>query len=155
MGILGRPPLFRSERSWDFAVGPGELWDLIVETDNYRSWWPWLQNLDVDGGFDSGALWRCRVSPPLPYVVRFHIHFRQVEPLVRVVTEVTGDVEGTAELSLAETDQGSTATLRSELAPANLLLRRVASTARPLVEWGHDWVLDTGQRQFLERAGLD
>jgi hypothetical protein len=34
------------------------------------------------------------------------------------------------------------------------LLRRVATVARPMLQWGHDWIVDRGVEQF-RRAALD
>jgi hypothetical protein len=49
-------------------------------------------------------------------------------------------------------NQGCTATLRSSLAPGNTILQQVSRFAAPLARFGHDWVLDTGARQFIARA---
>lgn len=143
---------FRSHREWVFDSEPDELWDLITRTQDYQAWWPWLRGFETSDGFRQHSRWECQVAPPLPYVVRFAISFDEVQPAERVRTTVSGDVRGVAELKLSSNGGGSVATLSSELAPANVLLRRVASVARPLVEWGHDWVLDTGLRQFLEHS---
>ena len=50
------------------------------------------------------------------------------------------------------TDDGCEIRLRSELGPDSRVLRVVAATARPLVNFGHNWVLDTGAQQFAEHA---
>jgi hypothetical protein len=42
--------------------------------------------------------------------------------------------------------------LRSGLAPANALLRVLATVGRPIARYGHDWVLDVGAGQFASRA---
>jgi len=66
---------------------------------------------------------------------------------------VSGDVRGSARLTVQSNDGGgSRARLRSDLAPANPVLRSFGLVARPVVEWGHDWVLDQGLRQFVGRA---
>ena len=44
------------------------------------------------------------------------------------------------------------ATLRSSLAPGNTALQLVSRFAAPIAKFGHDWVLDSGARQFLARA---
>jgi hypothetical protein len=40
----------------------------------------------------------------------------------------------------------------SGLAPANALLRVLATVGRPIARYGHDWVLDVGAGQFASRA---
>jgi len=147
------PRPFASDREWSFPVEPGALWDRITSVDRYRHWWPWLREFDPGSGLEADARWRCEVAPPLPYVVRFTIEFDRVERGRRAETTVSGDIVGNAVLTFDETDDGGTrARLVSQLAPANPLLRTVGRMARPLVEWGHDWVLDQGQHQFIRHA---
>lgn len=146
------PAMFRSDRRWRFDVPRDELWDRINATEEYPDWWPWLRDFDADAGLERGSSWRCAVSPPLPYVVRFVIGFDHVEVGRVVETTVTGDVDGSARLTLDDDGTGSRARLVSALRPANPLLRGFGAVARPLVEYGHDWILDEGRRQFVERA---
>ena len=42
--------------------------------------------------------------------------------------------------------------LTAALSPGSPAFRVLATLARPLVTRGHDWVLDTGARQFVDRA---
>lgn len=147
------PAPFLSDRSWAFDMGTSDLWSVIAHTHSYPVWWSWLRSFDGSAGFVPGAEWRCVVAPPLPYVVRFTIHFDEVMPARLVDTHVTGDIAGAARLELVEPTPGRClARLRSSLAPSNRALRGFGRVARPLVEWGHDWVLDQGCRQFSEHA---
>ena len=130
-----------------------ELWSALTEVRGYPSWWPWLRRFDPGDGFVPASRWSCVVVPPLPYVVRFRVELDEVRPREAVRATVRGDVKGWAELTLDDDGEGtSRARLRSELAPSNPVLRQFAMLAPPMVRWGHDWVLDQGQRQFLERA---
>ena len=65
---------------------------------------------------------------------------------------MVGDVVGNATLTLDDADIGCTATLHSSLAPGNTALRLVSRFAGPIARFGHDWVLDSGARQFIARA---
>jgi hypothetical protein len=147
------PAAFDSNRSWDFALGAEELWERITAVQDYRRWWPWLRRFEPGPGLVQGARWACEVVPPLPYVVRFTLRVDEVEPARSAVASVSGDIRGSARLTVEELDDGRTrACLVSRLAPAHPLLRGFGRVARPLVERGHDWVLDQGQRQFIDRA---
>ncbi len=59
---------------------------------------------------------------------------------------------GTATLELDDDDTGCIARLSSTLAPGNAALRLVSRLAAPVARFGHDWVLDSGARQFVARA---
>ena len=143
--------LVRSDRRWTLAVPPGELWSAATSIDRYRSWWPWLRHFE-GAAFTEGARWRCVVKPPLPYTVRMTITLDEVREGSFVRAGVAGDVVGDAELSIAPHPDGSEARLVSRLAPASGGLALFARVARPLVRFGHDWVLDRGARQFTAGA---
>jgi hypothetical protein len=127
------------------------VWELISDMDGYRTWWPWLRNFDAVG-LKEGEEWSCMIQPPLPYLVRFKVHIEQIDELERVQARVTGDVVGLATLKLAVKGAGCEAHLSSTLAPGNSMLRVVSRVAAPIARFGHDWVLDSGARQFIARA---
>jgi len=141
----------RSDRRHRFDVGSDALWTRIEAVEEYESWWPWLSGFSARG-LVPGDTWRATVHPPLPYVLRFAIVLGEVEAPRRVEAHIDGDIEGWARLSLRDVDGGSEARLESVLSPRNGMLRRVATVARPLVAFGHDWVLDAGFRQFARRG---
>lgn len=143
---------FASDRSWRFDAPRVDLWERLSDVEQYHRWWPWLRRFDPDRGFTVDSRWSCEVAPPLPYVVRFAVALERVEPGACASATIRGDIRGSAELTVDDDGDGSVARLRSELSPANPLLRRVAWLAPPIVQWGHDWVLDQGRRQFVERG---
>jgi hypothetical protein len=128
-----------------------DVWKLISDVSRYRSWWPWLRAFDA-AALAEGEEWRCHVQPPMPYLVRFCVVIDHVELAALVQATVTGDVVGQATLMLDDADVGCTATLHSSLAPGNRALRLVSRFAAPVARFGHDWVLDSGARQFIGRA---
>ena len=141
----------RSDRRHPLPAAPEVVWASLVRLDAYRSWWPWLRHLDADA-LEPGATWAAVVQPPSPYRLRFDLHLGTVEAPRLVTAEVTGDITGSARLEISATAAGSELHLVSVLAPANAVLRAVALVARPVARFGHEWVLDTGLRQFRDRA---
>jgi len=134
-----------------------EVWALISDVRNYRSWWSWLRAFEARA-LEAGEEWHCEVQPPVPYPVRFDVALEHVRPPSFVGARVRGDVQGQATLTLetargsGDAAPGSVATLRSTLAPGSRALRLVAVLAYPVARFGHDWVLDSGARQFIARA---
>ncbi len=143
--------LIRSDRRHRFSVSPEELWDAIARVDAYRQWWPWLRRLDA-ASLAMGEVWTATVQPPLPYRLRFDIHLDDVCAPHHASATVLGDIEGRARLEIAPRSDGSELHVVSELAPTNSVLRAVANVAAPMVHFGHEWVLNTGLRQFRDRA---
>lgn len=140
-----------SDRSYEFEVTTDALWSAIAETDDYPRWWPWLSDFDSNG-LVAGDVWACTVRPPLPYRLRFAIHIDEVVPTTVVTARVSGDIEGTARLDITSHDHGCNVRLRSSLSPSGAAFGVFALFARPIVRRGHDWVLDTGARQFVRLA---
>lgn len=142
---------FATDRSYELPVSPTDLWEALTRVDRYQSWWPWLRSFDAQD-LAGDEVWDCLVQPPLPYRVRFSVTLDEVVPPSVVRASITGDVVGEALLEITEHSQGSRARLVSHLEPGNGFLRAVARVAAPVVRYGHDWVLDTGARQFIDRA---
>jgi uncharacterized protein YndB with AHSA1/START domain len=136
-----------SDRRYRFPVDADALWTALSATSDYQRWWPWLRDFDARG-LTAGDSWRCAVRPPLPYILRFTIHLDEVVPTSLVVATITGDIAGRARLDVAPQPPGSEIRLTSDLAPSSRAFGLLARLARPVVRRGHDWVLDTGARQF-------
>jgi uncharacterized protein YndB with AHSA1/START domain len=145
------PGTITTVHQYELPLPREEVWRLISEVSEYRTWWPWLRAFDAVA-LATGEEWRCEVQPPVPYLVRFRVDIEDVEPAVLVRAKVGGDVVGEATLTLSDTDAGCTATLDSSLAPGNRALGLVSRFAGPIARFGHDWVLDSGARQFITRA---
>jgi len=136
---------------YDLPLAREGVWTLISDVSRYRSWWPWLRGFQ-GAALEEGEEWRCEAQPPVPYPVRFRVGIEHVEAPLLVRVAVSGDVVGTATLSLHEAAIGCTVSLESSLAPGNSALRLVSRFSGPIARFGHDWVLDTGVRQFIARA---
>jgi hypothetical protein len=145
------PGTITTVHRYELPEGREEVWDQICDVGNYRSWWPWLRRFDADA-LAPGEEWRCEVQPPLPYIVRFRVAIEEVKAPALVHARVLGDVVGDATLELEEAEQGCRAIMHSALAPGNRALRLVSRFAAPLARYGHDWVLDSGARQFIAHA---
>lgn len=141
----------RTDRSFRYAVDRAALWTALRRVDRYQDWWPWLHEFD-GRELSPGTQWRCAVRPPLRYSVRFALDLVEVVDGTLVRVTIDGDITGWAALTATEVDGGSELRLVAELTPTNTLLRLLGWAAGPLANYGHDWVLDTGARQFGRRA---
>ncbi len=140
-----------SDRQYRFQAAPAAVWGSLADVGSYRSWWPWLREFDGQS-LRSGDVWRCVVKPPLPYVVRFTIELAEVVEHESVDAELTGDIVGDARIEISSAPAGSEIRLTSDLRPGSRTLRGVGAIAHPLASFGHNWVLDSGARQFGEHA---
>jgi len=142
-----KPTEFAFDRSWDFAVPRSELWSRLADTSSFSTWWPWLRSFDPVP-LEVGATTRCVIGPPLPYVLTIDLEVAHVVEQESVAVAVTGDLQGPARLEVADHADGSRARLVWGLEVRRPMLRMAASVGRPVLQWGHDWVVSNGVRQF-------
>jgi uncharacterized protein YndB with AHSA1/START domain len=140
-----------SDRSWTFDRRPETVWAALADTDAYRTWWPWLRHFDARA-LRAGDVWDCQVKPPLPYSLRFTIAIEELHAPTMISATLDGDLRGAARIDLAPHGGGTMLRLRSELQPASRPIAVLSTLAGPITRWGHDWVLDTGARQFADRG---
>lgn len=145
------PSPFQFEGRWHFSVTPDELWRTFSHTERFPQWWPWLRIVE-SSGLVQGTVSRCVVRAPVPYALNFTVALLEVVPPSRVVTAVSGDLEGPARLDVLAQGSGSEVRMSWQLEVRAPLLRAAALLARPLMNWGHNWVVETGVRQFRRKA---
>ena len=141
----------RSDREFHVPDDREEVWAAFERVGEYPTWWPWLGHLDAER-LATGERWSCVVRPPVPYLLRLEIHLISVVEPSRIEAVVTGDIAGTATLELSAHDHGTSLRLDSTLRARHGGLGLVTAAAPWLARFGHDWVLDTGFRQFRDRA---
>lgn len=136
-----------------FAVGADRerVWKAFAQVDDYQRWWPWLRSFEADA-LAEGSVWHCAVQPPVPYRLRFTIQIDSVVECEHVAATISGDIEGTARLDLRPVGTDTEIRLVASLTPRRPVVRVVERVLPPLARYGHDWVLDTGVRQFGEEA---
>lgn len=153
------PAPFSFDRSFEFAVPAETLWSAVTRVSEFPTWWTWLAEFETDGPdgneLEPGVTASCVVRPPLPYELRFAVTVLDIEPGHLVRTHVDGDLVGPAVLEVGphSHDPGaSTARLTWEVGLTPPALRVASTVARPLMIWGHEWVVRLGVTQFRERA---
>lgn len=147
-------PPFTFDRSFEFALAPGELWARLDRLGDYQTWWRWLRAFDADGatGLAAGVEAECVVRGPLPYSLRFTVSVLDVVAERLVDARVSGDLDGPARLELEPTADGTSARLVWAVQVVDPALRATARVARPVMEWGHDFVVTRGVQGFRRRG---
>jgi uncharacterized protein YndB with AHSA1/START domain len=140
-----------SNRELRFDADRPTLWAAMSRVTDFPVWWPWLRGFDGTE-LAAGCVWSCVIQPPVPYVLHVTVAIDEVVPLSLVSATVDGDVRGTARLVLEDDGRGCRVVLASTLSPQQGVARVVARLAPPLARFGHQWVLETGARQFADRA---
>jgi Polyketide cyclase / dehydrase and lipid transport len=149
---MSRRPVMTYRRDHDFSVSPSELWAVIGEIDQFETWWPWLEEFRLEGGsLQRGAVLRGVIAPPLPYRMQVQIELTRCDPPRGMEALVHGDLEGDASLELRGDGVGTRVHVAWEVEMMQRPMRLADRMAHPLLQWGHDRVVDMTVAGFRRR----
>jgi hypothetical protein len=153
---MPRRPVIQFRRAYDFATTPDAFWDAIQEVDEFKKWWSWLDDFRLEGDtLEAGSVLTGVVAPPLPYRMRIRVELVRCEPRNFIDAVVHGDLEGVARLEMRANDGGTSAEVAWTVEMMQRPMRLASRFAHPLLQWGHDQVVDitvAGFRRRLESA---
>ena len=151
---MPRRPVIRYRRDYEFPVPPEELWDAIEEVDQFEGWWPWLEEFRLEGGsLTTGAVLHGVVAPPLPYRMRIQVELTGCERPRRMDALVHGDLEGEARLVLRPHGVGSNVEVSWSVEMMQRPMRMASRVAHPVLQFGHDRVVEITVAGFRRRLG--
>jgi Polyketide cyclase / dehydrase and lipid transport len=149
--MLGRP-VIAYRREYAFALGPTELWDRMEQVEQYERWWPWLEEFRLDGGtLTSGAVLSGVVAPPLPYRMRIRVVLTRCVPREAIDAVIEGDLSGEATLRVRPDGAGSLVEVAWTVEMMQASMRLASRFGRPLLQWGHDRVVESTVAGFRRR----
>jgi hypothetical protein len=137
------------DRTFTFPVPVEQLWVTMTRLECYPSWWSWLHEFSVDGvGLETGSELHGVVVPPLPYRMRLDIVIYESIPQRSLRALVHGDLEGTAQLNLHSDGTATHVHAVWTIEMMQLPMRLAARIGYPLLQWGHDRVVDATVEGF-------
>lgn len=153
------PQVIDYRSSFGLDAAPEEVWRAIEHSERFESWWGWLEEFRLDGdGLVDGAVLHGVVSPPLPYRMRLRVHLDRCRRPRSIDATVHGDLEGWARLSLEPQGAGTRAEIVWSIEMMQRPMRVAARVARPVLQWGHDRVVEITVASFrrqLRRSSRD
>jgi carbon monoxide dehydrogenase subunit G len=140
-------------RDHEFPISPQQLWDVIEEVDQFEAWWPWLEEFRLDGeSLEKGAVLHGVIAPPVPYRMRIQVELTQCEPARCIEAVIHGDLEGVASLELrARGTDSSVVEVAWTVEMMQRPMRLADRMAHPLLQWGHDRVVEATVAGFRKR----
>jgi hypothetical protein len=137
---------------YHFGLPPDRLWERIGEVDQFEGWWPWLSEFRLDGeGLSEGTVLRGVVTPPLPYRMRIEVELGRCDRPRAIDASVRGDLSGEARLRISPEDTGSRVAVSWTIEMRQPVMRLAARVGRPVLQWGHDRVVEVTVAGFRRR----
>ena len=154
---MSRKPLITYRRDYEFPDPPSDLWDAIGEVDQFEDWWSWLEEFRLEGDtLQKGSVLHGVVAPPLPYRMRIQVEVTECRAPRRMEALIHGDLEGEASLDIRPVGTGSSVEVAWTVEMMQRPMRLASRFGLPLLQWGHDRVVETtvaGFRRRLASAG--
>lgn len=152
---MPRRPVIEYLRTYEFSLPPQGLWDIIEQVDQFERWWPWLEDFSLAGeSLATGSVLYGVVAPPLPYRMRIQVELTRCERPVSIEAIVRGDLEGVARLDLRPQGNRSRVQVAWTVEMMQRPMRLASRVAHPLLQWGHDRVVEMTVARF-RRLVLD
>jgi carbon monoxide dehydrogenase subunit G len=149
-------PVFDYRREYEFALAPAAMWERMEHLDQFERWWPWLQEYRLEGGgLAPGSVLHGVVVPPLPYRMRIRVELTKCERPEVIDAIIGGDLEGEAHLRIRADGTRSRVEVAWTVEMMQRSMRLASRFGRPLLQWGHDRVVEStvaGFRRRLESA---
>jgi uncharacterized protein YndB with AHSA1/START domain len=145
-------PLITYRHGYSFDLAPERLWDRIEEIDQFERWWPWLSDFRVEGsGLSAGSVLHGVVTPPLPYRMRLRVELVDCERPHAIDATIGGDLIGDARLRLRPEGAGTWAEVAWTVEMRQPAMRLASRIGRPVLQWGHDRVVEMTVAGFSRR----
>jgi carbon monoxide dehydrogenase subunit G len=128
------------------------LWDRIEEVDQFERWWPWLTEFRIEGdGLSAGSVLHGVVTPPLPYRMRLRVELVDCDRPHAIDATIGGDLIGTGRLRLRPAAEGTLAEVSWRVEMRQPAMRLASRIGRPVLQWGHDRVVEMTVAGFRRR----
>ncbi len=148
-------PFIDYRGTFAFGLPPDAVWQGMESTDEFEGWWSWLREFTHDGDrLVVGSVLHGVVEPPLPYRLRIDVEVTRAEPPTHIEADVRGDLVGPARIHIAPTSDGSAVDVAWRLEMKQSPMRLAARFGRPLLQWGHDRVVEMTVTGFRRRVEL-
>jgi uncharacterized protein YndB with AHSA1/START domain len=148
--------LYHFVTNWFFHAPIERVWEEIVDTPSWPSWWPSWKKAASHGSAlpQLGAVVDHEVRGGLPYSLRFRTVVTVFQPPRRLDITSSGDLVGTGTFVLEPRDSGTAVTYYWDVGTSNPLLNLLGTLpfARAMMEKNHDFVMDEGYRGLKPRV---
>jgi uncharacterized protein YndB with AHSA1/START domain len=149
---------YRFVTVWKLRAPIAAVWQAILETDKWPSWWRGVVSVerlragDAQGvGAAARYVWRSR----LPYTLAFDMEVTRAEPHALLEGRASGELEGTGTWRLVETDGVTTVGYTWQVRTTRPWMNLLAPIARPLFAWNHDYVMKSGGEGLARLLGTE
>ncbi len=147
---------YRFVTIWEVDAPLQEVWDLIVDADQWPSWWKAVEQVvELKPGQPDhlGNLRRYTWKTPLSYTLTIDMRVTRFEPPVLLEGIASGDVEGRGLWQFSSTGPRTVVHYTWNVRTTKPWMNLLALLIRPVMEWNHNAVMRQGGEGLAQRLG--
>jgi hypothetical protein len=146
--------------TWRLQAPIEQVWEEIVHTERWPSWWKYVHRVDQLDPGDADGLGRrqhLEFTTRLPYRLGFDIQVRHLQPPTTLEAVATGELEGVGRWTLTPADGGTLVRYNWDVRTTRWWMNLAAPVARPVFTWNHDALMREAAQSLADRldAGLE
>jgi len=133
---------------WTFDEPVATVWDAIVDSLSWPSWWrglPGVEEIERGDTQGIGGVRRYTFRSRLPYDLVFDMRTTRVEPHGLLAGEATGELVGTGVWQLREEGGRTVVQYNWDVSTSRPWMNWLAPIARPIFAWNHDVIMRWGE----------
>lgn len=149
---------YHFQTEWLIPAPLSEVWQAILDTEAWPSWWLGVQRVQVLSAGDGngiGARRRFVWRSWLPYTLAFDMEVTRIEPMSLIEGRASGELEGTGVWRLQETGSHTRVQYDWDVRTTRWWMNLLSPLARPAFAWNHDHVMSNGRRGLLQLLGVE
>jgi len=139
---------YRFDSTWMMEAPIDGVFDALRDYETHPSWWQDVRSANSTDRL--GVTVRYEIQSPLLYSLSFDVALRRVVRPYLIATRATGDLAGTGEWLLNESDGVTTIRHRWQVATTKPWMNALAPVGRPAFRWAHDRVMEHGARGLAD-----
>ena len=90
-------PEFSLHTTWSIPASIEQVWSCLIDTENWPSWWKYVQTVEETESGDGSGLNNVRHycwGTCLPYSLNLNIRVTEIQPCHHIAVDVKGDLQG-------------------------------------------------------------
>ena len=152
--------IFTLTTRWSIPEPIDAVWDCLVATENWSSWWPYVAMVEQMATGDLsgiGNVRRYRWRTCLPYDLTIKMRVTEIRRYQSVVVEVAGDLIGGGScMIIAHGSESETELVFNwNVKLVKPWMKLLAGVARPLFVWNHQRVMKSGEQGLIRHLSGD
>ncbi len=141
---------YHFDSTWVVEAPVLNAFDTLRDYEAHPTWWRYVRSTRRAEPRNGSIAVRYEIQSPLLYSLSFDVELEDALRPHLIVTRASGDLSGSGEWLLGESDGVTTIHHRWNVATTKVWMNAVAPLGRPPFRWAHDRIMEDGARGLAD-----